>query len=182
MVHLKDFTSKICFCSEKHSKNKRHSSTSSLCSSFNDHRYSFDKNAVDRRHLALVIDEYGGVDGLVTIEDLIEQVIGEIEDEHDIDEGQMWTWESDNTIVALARASLDELGSELSIDFEQGPGIDAEEVDSLGGLVFVLAGRVPVRGEVVQHPQGLEFEIIDADPRRIKRVRLRLKPSVEAAE
>ena len=136
----------------------------------------------DRRHLALVIDEYGGVDGLVTIEDLIEQVIGEIEDEHDIDEGQMWTWESDNTIVALARASLDELGPEIGIDFTQVPDIDVEEVDSLGGLVFVLAGRVPVRGEVVQHPQGLEFEIIDADPRRIKRVRLRLRTSVKAAE
>ena len=136
----------------------------------------------DQVNIAVVIDEYGGVDGLVTIEDLIEQVIGEIEDEHDIDEGQMWAWESDNTIVALARASLDELGPELGIDFTQGPDIDAEEVDSLGGLVFVLAGRVPVRGEVVQHPQGLEFEIIDADPRRIKRVRLRLKALVKAAE
>jgi len=182
MVHLKDFTLKYAFARKNTLKIKDILRPLLYVPASMTIGILLTKMQSDRRHLALVIDEYGGVDGLVTIEDLIEQVIGEIEDEHDIDEGQMWTWESDNTIVALARASLDELGSELSIDFEQGPGIDAEEVDSLGGLVFVLAGRVPVRGEVVQHPQGLEFEIIDADPRRIKRVRLRLKPSVEAAE
>ena len=182
MVHLKDFTLKYAFARKNTLKIKDILRPLLYVPASMTIGILLTKMQSDRRHLALVIDEYGGVDGLVTIEDLIEQVIGEIEDEHDIDEGQMWTWESDNTIVALARASLDELGSELSIDFEQGPGIDAEEVYSLGGLVFVLAGRVPVRGEVVQHPQGLEFEIIDADPRRIKRVRLRLKPSVEAAE
>lgn len=182
MVHLKDFTLKYAFAQKNTLKVKDILRPLLYVPASMTIGVLLTKMQSDRRHLALVIDEYGGVDGLVTIEDLIEQVIGEIEDEHDIDEGQMWTWESDNTIVALARASLDELGSELSIDFAQGLGIDAEEVDSLGGLVFVLAGRVPVRGELVQHPQGLEFEIVDADPRRIKRVRLRLKPSVEAAE
>ena len=182
MVHLKDFTLRYAFASKNTFKIKDILRPLLYVPASMTIGVLLTKMQSDRRHLALVIDEYGGVDGLVTIEDLIEQVIGEIEDEHDIDEGQMWAWESDNTIVALARASLDELGPEIGIDFTQGPDIDAEEVDSLGGLVFVLAGRVPVRGEVVQHPQGLEFEIIDADPRRIKRVRLRLKASVKAAE
>ena len=182
MVHLKDFTLRYAFASKNTFKIKDILRPLLYVPASMTIGVLLTKMQSDRRHLALVIDEYGGVDGLVTIEDLIEQVIGEIEDEHDIDEGQMWAWESDNTIVALARASLDELGPEIGIDFTQGPDIDAEEVDSLGGLVFVLAGRVPVRGEVVQHPQGLEFEIIDADPRRIKRVRLRLKALVKAAE
>ena len=182
MVHLKDFTLRYAFASKNTFKIKDILRPLLYVPASMTIGVLLTKMQSDRRHLALVIDEYGGVDGLVTIEDLIEQVIGEIEDEHDIDEGQMWAWESDNTIVALARASLDELGPELGIDFTQGPDIDAEEVDSLGGLVFVLAGRVPVRGEVVQHPQGLEFEIIDADPRRIKRVRLHLKALVKAAE
>ncbi len=182
MVHLKDFTLRYAFASKNTFKIKDILRPLLYVPASMTIGVLLTKMQSDRRHLALVIDEYGGVDGLVTIEDLIEQVIGEIEDEHDIDEGQMWAWESDNTIVALARAPLDELGPEIGIDFTQGPDIDAEEVDSLGGLVFVLAGRVPVRGEVVQHPQGLEFEIIDADPRRIKRVRLRLKALVKAAE
>ena len=182
MVHLKDFTLGYAFAKKNTFKIKDILRPLLYVPASMTIGVLLTKMQSDRRHLALVIDEYGGVDGLVTIEDLIEQVIGEIEDEHDIDEGQMWTWESDNTIVALARASLGELGPEIGIDFTQVPDIDVEEVDSLGGLVFVLAGRVPVRGEVVQHPQGLEFEIIDADPRRIKRVRLRLRTSVKAAE
>ena len=182
MVHLKDFTLRYAFSRKNTFKIKDILRPLLYVPASMTIGILLTKMQSDRRHLALVIDEYGGVDGLVTIEDLIEQVIGEIEDEHDIDEGQMWAWESENTIVALARASLDELGPEIGIDFTQGPDIDAEEVESLGGLVFVLAGRVPVRGEVVQHPQGLEFEIIDADPRRIKRVRLRLRSSVKAAE
>ena len=182
MVHLKDFTLGYAFAKKNTFEIKDILRPLLFVPASMTIGVLLTKMQSDRRHLALVIDEYGGVDGLVTIEDLIEQVIGEIEDEHDIDEGQMWTWESDNTIVALARASLDELGPEIGIDFTQVPDIDVEEVDSLGGLVFVLAGRVPVRGEVVQHPQGLEFEIIDADPRRIKRVRLRLRTSVKAAE
>ncbi|MCI4662682.1 MAG: hemolysin family protein [Neomegalonema sp.] len=125
-----------------------------------------------RRHMALVIDEYGGVDGVVTIEDLIEQIVGEIEDEHDVSERPMWKKRSDNLYTVSARADI--------VDFEAETGRSLlpedweEEVDTLGGLVFVLCGRVPERGEVVSHPDGHEFEILDADPRRIKRMRVRL--------
>ena len=140
------------------------------------------KMQTERRHMALVIDEYGGVDGLVTIEDLIEQVVGEIEDEHDADEGSFWTMEKANQYLALAKTPLDDFSSFTQIDFTQHKDFDAEEVETLGGLVFMLAGRVPVRGEVIQHPQGAEFEVIDADPRRIKRLRVRLHGLTKAAE
>ena len=119
----------------------------------------------ERTHMALVIDEYGGVDGLVTIEDLIEQVIGEIEDEHDIEEAQPWQAEGEGRWLALARAPLDEFEGEIGVTLSDVD--DEEEVDTLGGLVFLLSGRVPARGEVVPHPSGVEFEVIDADPRRI---------------
>jgi magnesium and cobalt transporter len=140
------------------------------------------KMQTERRHMALVIDEYGGVDGLVTIEDLIEQVVGEIEDEHDIDEAQSWHLEKPGQYVLLAKASIEEFARETGLDLTQGEDIDAEEIDTFGGLIFVLAGRVPVRGEVVRHPLGAEFEIMDADPRRVKRLRLRLPELVQAAE
>ena len=117
-----------------------------------------------RMHLALVIDEYGGVDGLVTIEDLIEQVIGEIEDEHDTDEDRLWTVEKAGCFLALSKTPLEEFETEIGLKLVD--KADEEEIDTLGGLVFMLAGRVPARGEVVQHPAGVEFEIVDADPRR----------------
>jgi len=128
-----------------------------------------------RMHLALVIDEYGGVDGLVSIEDLIEQVIGEIEDEHDVDEGNFWTLEKPGCYLALARTPLDEFEAEIGIKLVEGE--DEEEIDTLGGLVSMLSGRVPARGEMIPHPAGPEFEIVDADPRRIKRLRVRVHPS-----
>ncbi|WP_298260363.1 hemolysin family protein [uncultured Litoreibacter sp.] len=128
------------------------------------------KMQTERKHMALVIDEYGGVDGLLTIEDLIEQVLGEIEDEHDIDEADLWKLEKPGSYLAQARAPLEEfeaeIGQRLSDDEMD------EEIDTLGGLVFMLSGRVPTRGEVVEHPSGAEFQIIDADPRRIKRLRV----------
>ena len=128
------------------------------------------KMQTERKHMALVIDEYGGVDGLVTIEDLIEQVLGEIEDEHDVDEADLWKMEKPGIYLAQARAPLEEfeaeIGQRLSDDEMD------EEIDTLGGLVFMLSGRVPARGEVVEHPSGAEFEIVDADPRRIKRLRV----------
>ena len=137
------------------------------------------KMQTDRIHMALVIDEYGGVDGLVTIEDLIEQVIGEIEDEHDIEEGQLWVEEAPGCYLAQSRAPIDEfeeaVGQKLMV------GEDNEEIDTLGGLVFMLAGRVPARGEVVKHPDGFDFEVVDADPRRIKRLRVRLNPGQRQA-
>ncbi|MDX5384177.1 MAG: hemolysin family protein [Rhodobacterales bacterium] len=128
----------------------------------------------ERKHMALVIDEYGGVDGLLTIEDLIEQVIGEIEDEHDTDEDQFWTVEKPGQYLALSKTPLEEFEAEIGQSLTEHEDVDEEEIDTLGGLVFMLAGRVPVRGEVVQHPAGIEFEVVDADPRRIKRLRVRL--------
>ena len=127
-----------------------------------------------RIHMALVIDEYGGVDGLVTIEDLIEQVIGEIEDEHDEDEGGLWVHEKTGQWLIQARAPVDDVEAETGLRLA---GEDDEDVDTLGGLIFMLAGRVPLRGEVIAHPSGAEFEVVDADPRRLKRIRLRM-PSI----
>lgn len=129
----------------------------------------------ERRHMALVIDEYGGVDGLVTIEDLIEQVIGEIEDEHDTDEDKYWTEEKPGCYIALAKTPLSEFQTEIGMDLTAADEVDEEEIDTLGGLVFMLAGHVPARGEMVPHPEGPEFEVVDADPRRIKRLRVRLQ-------
>jgi magnesium and cobalt transporter len=131
------------------------------------------KMQTERIHMALVIDEYGGVDGLVTIEDLIEQVIGEIEDEHDIDEGNFWVREGEGCYLAQARTPLEDF--EAEIGFGLVGEEDEEEVDTLGGLVFLLAGHVPVRGEVVVHENGTEFEIVEADARRLKRLRVRLE-------
>lgn len=132
------------------------------------------KMQTERRHLALVIDEYGGVDGLVTIEDLIEQVIGEIEDEHDTDEDELWIKEKPGCYVAQAKTPLDEFEAEIGQSLTDHDQVDEEEIDTLGGLVFMLSGRIPARGEIVVHPDGPEFEVIDADPRRIKRLRVRV--------
>ena len=132
------------------------------------------KMQAERIHMALVIDEYGGVDGLVTIEDLIEQVIGEIEDEHDVADADMWSQETDGSYLALAKTPLDEFEHHISQSLTDHEDIDEEGIDTLGGLVFMLSGSVPARGEVVKHPAGPEFEVIDADPRRIKRLRVRV--------
>jgi magnesium and cobalt transporter len=126
----------------------------------------------DRVHMALVIDEYGGVDGLVTIEDLIETVIGEIEDEHDEAEGALWKEEKPGVFVAQSTVPLDEFETAIGIGLRSGE--DDEDIDTLGGLVFLRTGRVPVRGEIVPHESGVEFEVIEADARRIKRLRVRL--------
>lgn len=124
-----------------------------------------------RMHMALVIDEYGGVDGLITIEDLLELIVGEIEDEHDTANGATWRQAADGSYSAAARADIEdfeaEIGRVLLEDKE-------EDVDTLGGLVFMLCNRIPARGEVIRHPDGHEFEILDADPRRIKRLRVTL--------
>jgi magnesium and cobalt transporter len=135
------------------------------------------KMQAERRHMALVIDEYGGVDGLVTIEDLIEQVIGQIEDEHDIDEGIYWSEEKPGQYLALAKTPLSDFEEEVGLSLTAHEDVDEEEIDTLGGLVFMLSGRVPARGEVVVHPDGPEFEVMDADPRRIKRLRVRMNGS-----
>jgi len=129
-----------------------------------------------RVHLALVVDEYGGTDGLVSLEDLMEQIVGDIEDEHSDDDPQMLkvnlpggkiVWDVD------ARAAIDDFeekfGHDIATDEQE------DDVDTLGGLIFTLAGRVPERGEVILHPYGIEFEVLDADARRVKRVRVRQK-------
>ena len=121
-----------------------------------------------RLHMAIVVDEYGGTDGLVTIEDLLEAVVGDIEDEHDDHEAALVTRQDENTYLADARASLEELREVVGADFD--PGDIAEEADTLGGLLFALIDKIPVRGEVITRMKGFEFEVLQADPRRIRKV------------
>lgn len=123
-----------------------------------------------RMHMAVVIDEYGGTDGLVTIEDLLEAVVGDIEDEHDEDEAAMLKPLNEDMFLADARIELSELIETVGPDFD--PGVLAEDVDTLGGLVFALVGRVPVRGEVISKLKGFELEITRADARRVRQVRI----------
>ena len=123
-----------------------------------------------RMHLAIVVDEYGGTDGLVTIEDLLETVVGDIEDEHDDLELALVSKENKNVYCADARASLEELREVIGPDFD--PGEIAEEADTLGGLLFALIDRIPVQAEVVTRMKGFDFEILAADPRKIKKVRI----------
>ena len=132
-----------------------------------------------RMHLGLVVDEYGGVDGLITIEDLVEEIVGEIEDEFDAAEGTRLVRRPDGSVFAPARATIEELEDMV------GPVVsdeEREESDTLGGLVVAIAGRVPHRGEVISHQSGVEFEVTDADPRRIRRLRLRNLPAAPAGD
>ncbi|MGJ4857364.1 transporter associated domain-containing protein [Labrys sp. La1] len=128
------------------------------------------KMQATRTQLALVIDEYGGTDGLVSMEDIVEIVLGDIEDEHDEDDGDMIVASGEGIFTADARADLDDVATAIGLEMHEDE-IEAD-VDTLGGWLVTLAGRVPVRGEIVQGPGQLEFEILDADPRRVKRVRI----------
>jgi CBS domain containing-hemolysin-like protein len=128
-----------------------------------------------RTHIAMVVDEFGGIDGLVTIEDLIEEIVGEIEDEHDVADGPRLVERTDGSLIADARTPIEVLEEHQGTRLR--PVGDQEEVDTLGGLVSSLAGRVPKRGEVIAHPSGIEFEVLDADPRKIKRLRVRSLPA-----
>jgi CBS domain containing-hemolysin-like protein len=123
-----------------------------------------------RIHLALVVDEYGGTDGLVSIEDIVEQIVGEIDDEHDSDEPPAIVRQADNSYIADARASLDDVRSVIGEDFVTGEA--GEEVETLGGYLVTHVGRLPVRGEVISGPGNFEIEVLDADPRRVKRLRI----------
>jgi len=123
-----------------------------------------------RIHLALVVDEYGGTDGLVSIEDIVEQIVGEIDDEHDSDEPPAIVRQADNSFIADARASLDDVRSVIGEDFVTGEA--GEEVETLGGYLVTHVGRLPVRGEVISGPGNFEIEVLDADPRRVKRLRI----------
>ena len=130
-----------------------------------------------RQHLALVVDEFGGIDGMATIEDLIEQIIGEIDDEHDEETAPQLIERPDGSFVADARLPIEVFEERF------GPVLDEDErddIDTLGGLVYAIAGRIPARGELVRHPAGFEIEVADADSRRIRRLRVRRDP--EAAE
>jgi magnesium and cobalt transporter len=124
-----------------------------------------------RTHIAMVVDEFGGIDGLVTIEDLIEEIVGEIEDEHDVTDSPSLTERPDGTLIVDARTPIEVLEERQGTRLR--PTAQQEEVDTLGGLVSNLAGRVPKRGEVIAHPSGIEFEVLDADPRRIKRLHIK---------
>jgi CBS domain containing-hemolysin-like protein len=131
-----------------------------------------------RTHIAMVADEFGGIDGLVTIEDLIEEIVGEIEDEHDVADEPRLAERADGTLIADARTPIEALEEHQGVRLR--PSGEQEEVDTLGGLVSSLAGRVPKRGEVIAHPSGIEFEVLDADPRKIKRLRVRRSPDAAA--
>ncbi len=126
---------------------------------------------VARIHMALVIDEFGGTDGLVTLEDLVEAVVGDISDEHDADAEPVMVERPGGVLEADARTPLEQLEARLGVTLA--PGEEEEEIDTVAGLVAALAGRVPQRGEVIVHPSGWEFEVVDADPRRIRRLRIR---------
>jgi CBS domain containing-hemolysin-like protein len=131
-------------------------------------------------HMALVVDEYGGTDGLVTIEDLVEQIVGDIEDEHDEVEAAHIISDSKLGLLTAARTPVRELEQHLGI-----PLLKADEeadIDTLGGLVFALVGRVPARGELIRHPAGVEFEVLDADPRRVKKLRVHVTRRPASAE
>ena len=123
-----------------------------------------------RVHMALVVDEYGGTDGLVTIEDLVEQIVGDIEDEHDEAEDEHVVEDPKLGLVASGRTPVSEIEELFSLQLLTPE--EQEDIDTLGGLVFQIVGRVPTRGEVIQHPSGLEFEILEADPRRVKRLKI----------
>ena len=127
---------------------------------------------LSRTHMALVVDEFGGIDGLITIEDLVEEIVGEIDDEHDIDQTPKLIRLSDGCYIADARFEVEDLEEKLSFSLLDED--EDEDIDTLGGLVFSLAGRVPARGELIEHPSGIQFEVLDADPRRIRRLRIHM--------
>jgi len=130
-------------------------------------------------HLAIVVDEYGGTDGIVSLEDLVEQIIGEISDEHDTDDDDdMLSRIDDKTFVANAQIEIPKLEGLLSVVLL--PQDKEDQADTLAGLLFEMAGRVPTRGEIIRHPSGLEFEIVDSDARRIRKVRIHVKPAPNA--
>ena len=132
-----------------------------------------------RTHMALVVDEYGGIDGLVTIEDVVEQIVGEIEDEHDIDEAPQLREGPDGTLLADARLPLADFETRVGRIFSDD---EREQADTLGGLVISIAGRVPGRGALVKHDSGIEFEVMESDPRRVRQLRIRNLPTAASAK
>lgn len=133
-----------------------------------------------RVHMALVVDEYGGIDGLITIEDLVETIVGDIADEHDEVQGPQLIERPDGSLEMDARLPVEEFEARMGLVLTEEER--AADIDTVGGLIFTLAGRVPVRGELVSHPSGLEFLVVDADARKIRRLRVRRPGSRPAAE
>ena len=131
------------------------------------------KMQAERIHMSLVIDEYGGVEGLLTIEDLLEQIVGEINDEHELKEDLLWSREKENVFIVNARLNLEDFKSQAGVDLTKRR--NGEEYDTIGGLVFNITNRIPSRGEVVTDSSGNEFSVLEADPRSIKRLRLNLR-------
>ncbi|MBN9542742.1 MAG: HlyC/CorC family transporter [Alphaproteobacteria bacterium] len=131
-----------------------------------------------RVHMAVVVDEYGGIDGILTIEDLLEQIVGSIEDEHDEGDSLEIFKINDKLYEANARVSIEKIEEELGMNIFDG---EEEDCETLAGLIFLLAGEVPTKGEIVHHPLGIEFHILEADPRNVKKVRIKL-PSNEEQE
>ena len=123
-------------------------------------------------HMSIVVDEFGGTNGLVTIEDLVEEIVGEIKDEHDFEEIDIIKKISKKTYEVSARVTVDEFEKKLGVFFES---VDKEDIDTVGGLVFNLIGKIPSRGQVIAHKSGLEFTILDADTRKIKRLLVNVK-------
>ena len=125
---------------------------------------------LSRIHMAVVIDEFGGTDGLITIEDVIESIVGDIEDEHDVPEASHLVHRSDGSWLADARLSINDLEQQVGKVLTEEE--EKKNIDTIGGLIFSIIGRIPSRGELIAHPSGLQFEVIEADPRRIKKLRI----------
>lgn len=130
-------------------------------------------------HLALVVDEYGGTDGLVSIEDLVEEIVGEIADEHDVEDEPLIHLDPRLGLICDARTPVEDIEKHLKIDLVSDE--QEEDIDTLGGVVFSISGRIPARGELVAHPSGIEFEVLDADPRRIKKLRVHVPKDKDPA-
>ena len=137
------------------------------------------KMQTSQLHLALVEDEYGGTDGLVSIEDLVEEVVGDIADEHDVEDEPMIHVDPRLGLIADARIPVEDLEEHLGVELVSDE--QEEDIDTLGGVVFSITGRIPARGELVHHPSGIEFEVLDADPRRIKKLRIHLPKELDTA-
>jgi CBS domain containing-hemolysin-like protein len=193
MVHIRDFVNYLARCAETSRLDEKGEKNSLSVASIDFGAQLMDANilrpvlyvprsmpALDllvrmqatRTHMALVIDEYGGADGLVSIEDIVEMIVGDIEDEHDVTEGPMIERLANGDFLVNAKADLDEAAQEIGVDFREED--TPQEVTTFGGLVAFLAGRVPIRGEIVPAPiEGHEFEILEADPRRVGKLKVR---------
>lgn len=132
---------------------------------------------INKTHMAMVVDEYGGIDGLVTIEDLLEEIVGDIEDEYDFEEQPLIALQDNGIVIADAKAELSEIEEAANISLSDHLEDEELDIDTLGGLVFHIAQRIPARGEVIDGPDGIQFRILDVDPRRIKKIMIVLPPA-----